>query len=398
MNKGKKIVFDMFLNIVATAIPTFVLQLIILPLISGKMESQNYGLLVTILALLNIVPSTMGNVLNNIRLLYDEKYKDSKLTGDFNIILIILSVLNLFVVSIFTFYYQKSINFIDLTFILLVSVLWLLREYFIVAFRIKLNYLAILVCNILMVLGYGLGYVLFLTSGKWQFIYILGHTVSLVYICAKCRLWKEPLKITPFFRRTSFDSFILLLSNLMNRVLTYADKLLIFPILGGSIVSVYYAATIFGKVVSLMITPITGVALSYLSKYKKKSDKLFKYSFLFGAVFCALGYVFCVLISKPVLSVIYPQFVDDAMNYIFITTGTTVLYALISIINPFILKFFDMKWQLISNTGTVAVYIILCMTLLHFFGLTGFCIGALLSNLFRLVFLLTVYSFCKQKS
>ena len=69
MNKGKKIVFDMFLNIVATAIPTFVLQLIILPLISGKMESQNYGLLVTILALLKIVPSTMGNVLNNIRLL-----------------------------------------------------------------------------------------------------------------------------------------------------------------------------------------------------------------------------------------------------------------------------------------------------------------------------------------
>lgn len=385
----------MALNIIATAIPTFVLQLLILPNLAKFMSDDNYGALVTILALLNVLPSTTGNVLNNIRLLYDENYKEEGLQGDFNVILTILEVFNFLTVIVFLLFYLPGVTWWSLLLTGLVTMLWLAREYFIVAFRLVINYKAILLCNIICVAGYGVGYVLFRLIGDWQYIYIFGHLFSLVYCIIRSPLWKEPFKITARFKRTSTQGLLLLIAKVFNRVLTYADKIIIFPVLGGALVSVFYTATVFGKVVSLVITPINSVVLTYLSKVKNKKDNMFKSALLIGIVVCAVGYVVCVAISRPVLSILYPQFVDDAMNYIFVTTGTTVLYALTSIVDPFIMKFFDMKWQIAINGGTVVVYLALCITLLSFWGLMGFCVGALLTNALKLLFMIFIYYRCK---
>lgn len=59
----KKIFFDMILNIVATSIPTVVLQLLILPSLSNYMDGNAYGLMVTILAVLNVVPSDYVHII-----------------------------------------------------------------------------------------------------------------------------------------------------------------------------------------------------------------------------------------------------------------------------------------------------------------------------------------------
>ena len=108
----KKIFFDMALNIFATAIPTFALQLIILPILARSMSDAKYGLLVTILAILNVVPSTMGNVLNNIRLLYNNDYIENGYEGDFNVILLLLTGINLIRYYISGFSVGKYVGFV----------------------------------------------------------------------------------------------------------------------------------------------------------------------------------------------------------------------------------------------------------------------------------------------
>ena len=327
----------MFLNIAATAVPTFVLQLIILPQMARNMTDERYGLLVTILALLNIVPATLGNALNNVRLIYE---KEEEKSGDYNALLLILSFINLIVVAAITYLYEREITFFSLFLIVIASVLWLVREYYIVAFRIKINYVNILISNLSMVAGYAIGYYLFRLFGHWQYIYILGLLCSLGFIFLKSDLWKEPCCCGKRFGALSTQTTLLALALFMARIPTYADKLLIFPILGGATVSVYYTATLFGKVISLAITPISGVMLSYLSKLRRKNDNVFRMTFLCAAVVCFVGYFACVAISRPVLILLYPQFVNEAMKYIWITTGTAILSALISIINPFVLRFF----------------------------------------------------------
>ena len=394
MNK-RKVVFDMALNIVATAIPTFVLQLLILPNLAKFMSDDNYGLLVTVLAFLNVMPSTMGNVLNNIRLLYNENYVETNNEGDFNILLAILEGVNFLSVTVFLFYYDSNLTLFTVLMTGITALLWLAREYFLVAFRLIINYRAILLCNVIMVGGYGIGYLLFLGTKVWQVIYISGLLCSLIYCFIRSRLWKEPFKITPLFKRTSTQGLLLLIAKILNRLLVYADKIIVFPVLGGALVSVYYAATVFGKVVSLMITPVNSVVLTYLAKAKKKTDSMLKSALLVGIAVCAVGYIVCVLISRPVLTILYPQYVDSAMNYIYLTTGTTVLYALISIVDPFIMKFFDMKWQIAINGGTVVVYLALGISFMIPWGLMGFCVGALLTNVLKLLFMIFIYYRCK---
>ena len=394
MNK-RKVVFDMALNIVAAAIPTFVLQLLILPNLAKFMSDDNYGLLVTVLAFLNVVPSTTGNVLNNIRLLYNENYIETNNEGDFNVLLAILEGFNFLSVTVFLFYYDSNLTLFTVLMTGFTALLWLAREYFLVAFRLIINYKAILLCNVIMVGGYGIGYLLFLGTRVWQVIYICGLLCSLAYCFIRSRLWKEPFKITPLFKHTSTQGLLLLIAKILNRLLVYADKIIVFPVLGGALVSVYYAATVFGKVVSLMITPVNSVVLTYLAKVKSKTDSMLKSALLVGFAVCAVGYIVCVLISRPVLSILYPQYVDNAMNYIYLTTGTTVLYALISIVDPFIMKFFDMKWQIAINGGTVVVYLALGISLMIPWGLMGFCVGALLTNVLKLLFMIFIYYRCK---
>lgn len=392
----KKIATDMLLNIIATAIPTITLQLLILPRLARYMSDEKYGLLVTVLAILNVVPSTMGNTLNNIRLIYGGECVEGK-AEDYNVILLILAILNLCVVGLFSWIYEKTITFTSLLLTLIASTLWLCREYYIVTFRIKINYVFIVISNILMVIGYAIGFEIFKIKGHWQYIYIFGNLLCLIFITCKSNLYREPIKISKEFKRISWQTALLFFSNILTRITTYADKLLIFPILGGATVSVYYAATLFGKVVSLAIMPVSSVMLSYLSKEKVKDDDAFKKTFVSSAIVCLVGYLGCLLISRPVLSMIYPQFVDEAMQYVIWTTGTVVISALISVLNPFVLKFFDMKWQMAINGGAAITYIILSMGLLSVWGLTGFCIGALLTNILKLGLMIFIYEKCKAR-
>ena len=59
------------------------------------------------------------------------------------------------------------------------------------------------------------------------------------------------------------------------------------------------------------------------------------------------------------------------------------------------MKFFDMKWQIAINGGTVIVYLALGISLLIPLGLMGFCIGALLTNVIKLLFMIFIYYRCK---
>ena len=396
--KKKKIVIDIALNITATAIPVFVLQLIILPNLSKFMDSDKYGLLVTILALLNVIPATFGNSLNNIRLIYGNDNRTETQPADYNVLLLLLAIVNLIVVSAFAYYYDKEITPVSMILTLIISVLWLMREYHIVAFRIKLNYVYIVVNNLIMVAGYLLGYVLFRLYGRWQMIYILGQLSSLIFIFLKSELWREPFKISPDFGKITGQTALLISAGFLTRVTSYADKLLIFPILGGAMVSIYYASTLFGKIVSLTITPISAVMLSYLSKSKKKNDSSFRSALLLSACVCTVGYFVCLFISRPVLALLYPQFVDEAMKYIRVTTGTTVLVAMISIINPFVLNYFDMRWQMVINGTYVLIYVSFSLFLLGKFGMLGFCIGAFTATFLKLCFMLIIYKYCREKT
>lgn len=391
----KGAIFNVFLNLLATAIPVFALQLIILPYIANWMESDTYGLFISIISVLNLVPFTFGNSLNSIRMLRDLKYHDKNVIGDFNILVLISLIVSSIIVMISTIYYYFIIDIFSLPTIhfiltLFLSIIWLLNSYYNVGFLINLDYKAILKSNILLCIGYIIGTLLFIVTGFWELIYIIGYLLSSYYIFKYSDLWKEPLKKTILFSDTLKESVIYFIACLLYRVPTYADKLLLYPLLGGTFVSVYYVATLSGKIISMVISPITSVMLSYLSKSNDGRSN-FKFIMVMGGSICVIGYFVCYALSRPILTMVYPNYVDTAMQYVSITTATTMIAVLLQLLNPFVLRNKAIKWQTVINIFTLVTYVVCTLGMFKLFGGIGFCIGCLIANICKFLFMLFIY-------
>ncbi len=389
----KKIIIDSILNIIASALPIVVLQLIILPLIASDLGEVEYGKVLTLISLATLFSVPFGNVINNVRLLLDKKYKDDGLEGDFNVILLASIFINIIIMICGLIYYKNFDSGWDTLLFLLYATLSLLREYLIVTFRLVLNYKGIFINNIVLGIGYLLGFLLFKLLGYWQLIYIVGAISSLTYVVRNGDICREKMKTTVYFSSTFYKSSVLFISTLMKSIPNYADKLVLYPLIGASAVSVYYSATLLGKLIYMVITPVSSVMLSYLSKMDSISTKKFLKSLFYVSILGAFSYIIVIFISVPLLNLLYPKWAEASMELVWITSATAIVGAISSVINPVILRFKNINWQIIINFFNLIVYVIAVYSLNSILGLKGFALGMLIASLINLIITIVIFLF-----
>lgn len=390
----KKAAFDMALNLVATIAPVFVLQFLILPYAATQISGPSYGLLLTMVSLMTLVSQTCGGSLDNARLLQERVYKENSYSGDFNLYLIYCGVATFLVMAVGSWFYEGGLRRFDWGSFLLIAITALVtmaRIYFSVAFRLKLNYRAVLVSNLALIVGYAIGTFIFVKTGCWQMIYLMGSLVSLGYVLMKSDLHKEPLKQTPLFRKTGDKVLVLALASLLAGALTYIDKLLLFPLMGGAVVSIYYTATLFGKAIAMGINPVTSVMLSYFSRMESMAKNSFRVLILVACGVGTAGYIACMVVSGPMLHLLYPQWAGEAMIYVPLVTLVAIVDMISVVVRPVILRFCDMNWQIKIHVANIIVYLVFSLGLLMAFGLMGFCWGTLIASTSKLAMMLWVY-------
>ena len=72
--KKSKIFNDCLINIMASLMVTVTLQLIVYPILADMFGGEKYGDILTVMAVFNILLSSIGNVLNNVRLISNQNY------------------------------------------------------------------------------------------------------------------------------------------------------------------------------------------------------------------------------------------------------------------------------------------------------------------------------------
>ena len=386
----KKLILDFVLNIIATALPIFVVQLVILPLVN-KFSTNEYGLIITYISLFTVISQPIGGALDNIKLLAAKNYECIEEKGDFNIYTIYFSILDIIMTVVGYLIISKRISILGLLFIIIISLLSCIRNYWSVFFRINLNYFNILISNILLSVGYVIGYFIYRFTGYWEFIYIIGNLVSLVFIFIKAKPFKEGIKKSKYFKQNLISVIILLVASFLVALTNYVDRLILYPLLGSAVVAVYYASTIFGKIISQFINPINSVILSYLSKSKGVSKKTFLKCLALVCCVAIIGFIFCLLISDFLLDLLYPNLKMDAIKFVPIATATAMVNMIIVTINPFVLKFKNFTWQIVINVINVVFYLGLSFGLYLWIGLIGFYIGILATSLIKLIVLLLIF-------
>lgn len=390
----KQIIFsDFILNIIASAVPIIVMQIVILPIMGIRLGDKGFGLAVTLISMATLFSLPFGSVLNNIRLLMDNEYRKNNINGDFKILLTASIIINAIFMIIGTIYYEGRFSPVSIILVVLFSCLNILREYLIVSFRIKINYRAILLNNLMLSVGYLFGLLLFYFIEYWQIIFVSGSGFSLFYILKNSNIIYESFSKTKLFGKTLYNSLVLFFSVLMKTALTYADKLLLFPLLGSTGVSIYYTATLMGKILSLIFTPISSVMLSYLAKMSKIKIKQFVIIVTLTTVFGLIGYFIIIFISEPILNLLYPSWANESLKLINVTTATAILGVISSVINPVILRFNHINWQIVINLVNLILYTILVFVFYSFYGLIGFCFAMLIANIIKLLLMISVFIF-----
>lgn len=393
MSYKMTVVNDILLNFIATVLPICVLQLYIFPGISEYITTEKYGLFISIYAFLNLVPATLGNTLNNVRLIKEGTYKKLGTIGDFQILLIILQSFNVLVSATVLLLYFNIDNVYEITILLGSCILWTFREYYFVAFRMQLNYRLVLENSIVLSLFSCLAYYFVKKINLVYIFFFLPQLFSLIHVCLTTELHKERFIRTVLFYNTSKDEIFLILSAVLSRLIGFADKIMLYPILGGTAVTIYYIATLLGKTMGIAITPMNSVILSYLARYEERQNDLLKKICIISLIMCVLCYFIIVKVSVHVLEYLYPTYVKDVLPYVSISTISMLTLVYSTIISPFVLKFCKIKWQIYINGTCALVYLILGYYLAQMFGIYGFNVSIILSNSIRILISLIVYKY-----
>lgn len=391
LNKQSTIDFikNFMYNFLSSAFPTVVLQFIVQPIIAKHLGSEEFGQYLTLMSLNFFIVGITASVLNTVRMLQNKEYEERKIRGDFNIVFLIYAVIITFVLPEGWLFYTKSSSLTDILLYLFIGYLYLYHDYIFAQYRLRMQFFKILINNSLLVTGYLVGLCVFLTViDKWQLIIIIAYSFGAVYDYINTDFIREPMKKTEMFSSTIKMIVSLTAANALNYAVSYFDKLLLQPLLGGTSVSIYSTASLVGKMLLLVSSPLTSLVLSYLVRIDKFNLRITKRMIvlLFGSM--ALLYGVCVAIGYPITSTLYPDWASESQKYIPITAAAGVFNFAYGLLNVILIRFYKTDLQIIIQGLNLALYISVCLILLKMWSLLGFSVGVSLTAFIKFIVLL----------
>lgn len=394
MNKNisiKKISSDLILNIIASFIMTGVSQIVVYPFLSNKLGSMAFGSLLTLMGLSNAIGVIFGNSLNNIKLLKQHQYEESDKKGDFKRLLLISQSIIIISIIIVSIIFKKQISIIESILLIIVTIFTMYRGYMNVYYRIDLNYRNILMHMTITALGYLIGILVYRLIRVWPIVFLCGELAAFIFALLTTRYRLESYERTLFYNETKKDFIQLALSNTMANLLLYLDRLLINPILGAVNVSVYFIASIVGKTLGIVLQPVSSIILTYISKVEKVDKrKLFVIMVSLITLFGAISYILSIPITPIITKILYKDSYLEAKPFFNIANLSVILMIVGNLVQPIILRYCAIIWQSIVQGVYTIIYLFLVIILMSNYGLMGFCVGAVIANLIRLIMFLVL--------
>ena len=392
--KYKRITSDFAYNILASAINTGVLQIIVYPFLAYIFEPDAYGEMLTLIGIIYICSVAFGNSLNNVRLMQNTEYIKINKEGDFNFLLIISNSIALIIVLfIIVLFFKLEIEFVIL--LCFLEVLEIVKAYYSVAYRVLLDFVKNLKMTIIGAIGAIFGCCLVYIIDVWPVIFIISDCCCLFYIFRTTKIYREALTRTELFKQTTSKYIILIGTGIISNILTYLDRIILYPVVGGTAVSVYTVSAFFGKSFGLVVMPISSVLLGYYAQKNFKMDRKKFWKINVIALLASLVFfVVSLVIATPITGFLYPKIILYAEQYILLANIGAILNVLSLITQPAILKFVDTRMQIIKELLYALIYVIGCITMVPKYGVEGLCYVMIVANAVKLIFLYIIGTYC----
>ncbi len=396
LRRCKGAIKDFFFSFTAYALPIVALQFVVQPYIAATAGPEENGLFLTLYNIVKLCVSVLVAPLANVRLLNKKNCEQNPLHDrGFNALFLLVSSVALAVCAIFCLLYRGASA--DLWAVLrLVGFLLLVcaHDFFAISFRLHINFKIILIDNALIVGGMLLGLLLFRFTGQWEWVFICGYIMGLTFVLINTHCWRRGVRLQDV--RCCIKQYGQLCASAgLNNATVYCDKLLIYPMIGGYAVSVYNAAAVVSKMVSLVSIPVRNVLLSYVvdkDRFTLPHKGRAKLWLLAGS-----GLVVCYgafyVVSLVFCRLLYPQYFEAAQHYIPFILLAVIMETVSYIINVVLLRFAPSRVQIWIYGGKVVTYLAGVMLLSGWLqmGLFGFCSAILIAAGVQMAVVLTCF-------
>lgn len=395
----KKYFKDFSLTLASSLVSIGVIQLVVYPYFARLLDTSLYGKFLTIIGIVQIIVLSIGNSLGNTRLVNDFRYRTENVTGDFSQILLIALAFSSITISSILILLNLVEGLYEVVLIIVYVCLTISRTYLVVSFRLNLQFRRYFISFILLGLGNIIGLLLLAKGFSWISVLIVGETISIIYVVATSDFIKESIERTPLFRPTLRVYLLLVLSGFIGNASTYFDRLIIYPVLGATSVSIYFASSFFGKTLSFIVGPMSGLLLSYFAAgsiqiTRRKSNQVIAFSLFVGLVF----YVFALFLGPIVVGFFYPSLAPETGPFINIANAGAIVGIINALTSVLVLKYAPAYWQLVFGGVKLGSYLLLSAILMNKYGLIGFCYSVLISNVIILTLNILVTRFMVKET
>jgi len=385
---SKHFIKNSFYNIIGFGLITGFIQIIIYPFLSRIMSQADYGLAITLIGFTNLFAAVFANSLKTLRLRLQHDYTSKNLQGDFKWLFFLSILLNAVMVAVLVLIYEPAIMPFDLCLLIIMSIFAHTRIYCVIYYALKLEFKKLAMMSIVVVTGYLIGIVIARTVGIWQFAFIVGEFFGCIFLFLTTDLVSEKLSFTPQFKITFTIYLSLIGLQVLMNIPVYADRLFIYPVLGGEAVTIYYVAVFFGRTIGVITTPMGEVIASY---YAKKHSLTLKEFWKVNALVIVLGFIIVAItyfIAAPFTGILYPDLVIEAQSVMFLANIGMIIFFLSLLILPAAMRFFPIYLQVINQTLTVLCYIGTSLYFSRILGVLGFCYAMLITYSLNFILLL----------
>ncbi len=384
MEPKKKILSDSVWSISGLVMMNVALQFAVYPFWERRAGEAALGNILYLISLMNVFSVSMGVSVSYARL---KKSASEKTNNTPYLLILLLATAVAAIIGVLLSLFggvEMSATETVLFAALMCATMW--RYYADVEYKLSLRYKNYFVYYLCISLGYAVGIALFYVTGLWPLTLLVGELAGLGYVALCGKVLR--FDVTP--GNSDFSGvfklvLILLGSEILSTLIFNADRIVLKAVLGEVAVTEFYLASLLGKTIALLTAPLTGVIVGYLSKYKGDlMPKGMNITVLIALGGIVLATAACTLGSYIIIPILYPDQFADVKRYFLLSNLSQVIYFVGSVITVVLLLFAKSKYQFYITAVYAVTFVAVCIPFALKLGLSGFCLGLMITCAARL--------------
>ena len=387
MKKGKAILKDTVLSGIGLLAMNAVLSLIVYPRIGQTMGAEYQGRVLFFTSFGGLLASAFGCGANYGRLKIFSRDKETR-NGDYNLFLLV-SFAFVAVLTVLAVLLKRDSAEEPWIMLILLGVSMVLRYYADVEFRLTLRYGHFCLYYVAIAAGYLLGLLLFPVVKSWVLVFLPGEVFGLIYCLIFGKVLRSPyLELSPQFGKNMGLMLGLAGAYFLSDFVGLSDRLL-FPMLlsnGDELTSYYYYASIVGKMMSLLSSPLNGALMGHLSN---ENGEISRKNFL--KIIAIMIGIFVIVTAGSVLGshifVLwrYPQYYEEVKDLFILANAGQVLFFICNTLMVIVLRYTKPRNQIITSAVYIAAFFAVTVPLILKHGLYGMAYGILAVNALKFI-------------